>query len=545
MSDKYEEYSREELLRLIRERDRKPNFGLVWERKEIEHERSINNDFVMLNHDPLLSEGTGPHRNLVVEGDNFDALRYLRMTHAGKVKCIYIDPPYNTGNRDFIYNDRFIDKDDVYKHSKWLEFMYRRLVIAKDLLTDDGVIFCSIDDNEMLHLGMLMDQIFGENNRIETLIWKKSYGGGSKAKYIVGLHEYVFCYANNINAIKKMDLPPAQESLNYYKFSDEKLLQRGPYRLQALATKSMDLRPNLRYPINFNGEEIWPEKQWQWSEERTISAIKNNELVITKNKNGWSVNYKQYLKNSNGDERTSKLFSLLDGPYTQEGTAEISDILGDGKAFSFPKPSNLILSLIRFLHEDKNALILDFFAGSGTAAQAVMKLNAADGGSRRYILVSSTEANSDDPNKNICRDVCAERLRRVIKGYSNRKGELVNGLGGEFAYMRTLRIPISKVFSEIQHDQIWRALQLIHDQPLENFDEKIALQITGDLDARVAYLPKLDRSSFERIESIASDGGSITVYSWQPAQLRQRIDKPNVSFEKIPEYLVKRFGGTA
>ena len=140
MQDKYEEYSREELLRLLRERDRKPRFGLVWERDEIEHDRSLNDDFVVLEPDASLSAGDAPHHNLVIEGDNFDALRYLRMTHASKVKCIYIDPPYNTGNRDFIYNDRFVDKDDVYKHSKWLEYMYRRLVLAKDLLREDGVL---------------------------------------------------------------------------------------------------------------------------------------------------------------------------------------------------------------------------------------------------------------------------------------------------------------------------------------------------------------------------------------------------------------------
>ncbi|MBA4058142.1 MAG: site-specific DNA-methyltransferase, partial [Marivirga sp.] len=171
MSDKYEEYSKEELLRLIRERDRKPSFGLVWERKEIEHERSINNDFVMLEHDSHLSVGNGPHQNLVIEGDNFDALRYLRMTHAGKVKCIYIDPPYNTGNKDFIYNDRFIDKDDVYKHSKWLEFMYRRLIIAKDLLASNGVILVSINDENKAKLELLMDGVFPQM-RLGSLVWR-------------------------------------------------------------------------------------------------------------------------------------------------------------------------------------------------------------------------------------------------------------------------------------------------------------------------------------------------------------------------------------
>ena len=152
MTDNYEQYSREELLRLLRERDRKPKFGLVWERNEIEHDKSLNDDFVALDLDPGLSCGNAPFENLIIEGDNFDALRYLRMTHAGRVNCIYIDPPYNTGNRDFIYNDRFVDKDDTYRHSKWLEFMYRRLTRAKELLAMVALISVSIDYNEMGNL---------------------------------------------------------------------------------------------------------------------------------------------------------------------------------------------------------------------------------------------------------------------------------------------------------------------------------------------------------------------------------------------------------
>ena len=149
-ADHYEDYSREQLLRLLRERDRRPRFGLVWERDEVAHDASVNSDFVALDWDSELSCGTGPQDNLIIEGDNFDALRYLRMTHAGRVKCIYIDPPYNTGNRDFIYNDRFVDKEDGYRHSKWREFMYRRLELAKELLTEDGVIFVSIGGRRVL-----------------------------------------------------------------------------------------------------------------------------------------------------------------------------------------------------------------------------------------------------------------------------------------------------------------------------------------------------------------------------------------------------------
>ena len=189
MKKTYEDYNREDLIRLLRERDRKPRFGLLWERDEIDHDRSVNSDFVALDFDGKLSCGDGPYRNLVIEGDNFDALRYLRMTHAGKVKCIYIDPPYNTGNRDFIYNDRFVEKDDLYRHSKWLEFMYRRLELARHLLREDGVILVSIGEEEFAHLSLLMDRVFS-GMRVGTFVWRRRSGANdAKGAFLSIDHE--------------------------------------------------------------------------------------------------------------------------------------------------------------------------------------------------------------------------------------------------------------------------------------------------------------------------------------------------------------------
>jgi len=537
MSDKYEEYSREELLRLIRERDRKPSFGLVWERKEIEHERSINNDFVMLEYDPLISVGDGPHQNLVIEGDNFDALRYLRMTHAGKVNCIYIDPPYNTGNKDFIYNDRFIDKDDVYKHSKWLEFMYRRLLIAKDLLSEDGVIFISIDDNEAAPLKLLLDLVFTPNLFIAQLIWKSRQNKDNRTKNGVSVdHEYVFVYGNKLRG----------EDRNQEQFKNPDSDPRGVWtsgNMVGLADE--EARPNLHYDlidpdtgINYGK----PGQGWRYDKTRMASLINEKRILWPQKANG-RPRVKVFLSEMKSDY-TGYSSIIGNDIYTYSGTRELDEIF-EKNPFSFPKPSDLILELLRQGSPNSNDLILDFFAGSGTTGHAVAKLNAEDGGNRRFILVSSTESNDGEQDKNICRDVCAERLRSVMTGYTNKKGEKVAGLGGEFAYMRTKRIPVSQVFNKIQHDQVWRALQLIHDQPLADFDEGMALQVAGDADKHIAYLAKLEESSLEKIESIANAGGLVTVYSWQPAQLRQRIHTSNVSFEKIPEFLVKRFGGAA
>jgi adenine-specific DNA-methyltransferase len=531
----YDHLERDALIRLLERRDAERQLGLVWERDELEADAAENADFVALEQDAALSHGNAPWPNLIIEGDNFDALRALRMSHAGRIRCIYIDPPYNTGNRDFVYNDRFVDKTHRFRHSLWLEFMHQRLLLARDLLADDGVIFVSIDDNELFRLGMLMERVFGEDNWLQTLIWKKSYGGGSKAKHVVGLHEYVLCFAKQKALVGRIDLPPDPKVLRYYKFQDEEFDQRGPYRLQPLATNSMDIRENLRSPIPYEGGEVWPTKQWQWARKRAMAALEANELVFTKKSNAWTVNYKQYLRDETGKERGSKPYSVLDGPYTQEGTAEVRDIFGDGKAFTFPKPSGLLTHLISYVPKD--AVILDFFAGSGTTAHAVAKLNAEDGGTRRFILVSSTEATDDAPDKNLCRDVCAERVRRVLGGYTNAKGEHVEGLGGGFAYLRTRRIAPYRLATRIDHDEVWRALQLIADRPLTPW-QKHGFQADGTL----GYLADFRAGSIKALQAwlVDSAGAGHTLYAWNTARAAELAPAANLA--PIPEFLQARFG---
>jgi adenine-specific DNA-methyltransferase len=377
-------------------------------------------------------------KNLFIEGDNLDALKLLQETYLGKVGFIYIDPPYNTGN-DFIYEDDFAETSDAFLllsnqkddrgnrlvtnpdsngrfHSDWMSMLYSRLKLARNLLTEDGVVFVSIDEGEVANLRKIADEVFGENNFVAQLVWKKSYGGGAKSKHAVVLHEYILMYCREKDQLPVIELPANDEVLKYYKFKDEKHSTRGPYRKQPLATNSMDARPNLRFAIKWNGQEIWPEKQWQWSPERVEQALQNDELVFTKRDQGWTVDYKQYLRNTDGEVRGSKLYSILEGPYTQVGTSEIAEIFGDGKVFSFPKPSELIQLLLGCAPQ--NAVVLDFFAGSGTTAHAAMALNAKDGGSRRCILVQLPEPCEVDNQafksgfRNIA-EVTKERVRRV------------------------------------------------------------------------------------------------------------------------------------
>ncbi|MBI2716099.1 MAG: site-specific DNA-methyltransferase [Rhizobiales bacterium] len=380
-------------------------------------------------------------QHVFIEGENLEVLKVLYRSYFGRVKMIYIDPPYNTGN-DFIYPDDFADPLDHYLritgqkngngdyttsqvdkngriHSAWLSMMYPRLVLARQFLAEQGLIFVSIDEHEMYNLRMVMNEIFGEENFISEIVWKKAYGGGSKAKHIVGHHEYILVFAKNKAEIDRIDLPPNPETRRYYKFKDAKFEKRGPYRTQPLWTNSMDDRENLRYPVLYEGKEIWPEKQWQWSKTRTQDAQKNDELEFVRSKAGCSVYYKQYLYDEDGEERSSKLFSVLDGPYTQAGTDEMENIFGNGKVFSFPKPSKLVRKLVSTIWRDETPIIMDFFAGSCPTAQAIFEFNQEESIKAKFVLVQFPEKLPPESEARklgfeTIADVGRERIKRVL-----------------------------------------------------------------------------------------------------------------------------------
>lgn len=381
--------------------------------------------------------------NLFIEGDNLEVLKLLQKSYHKKVKMIYIDPPYNTG-RDFVYKDNFHDNIKNYLevsgqldsdgnrmstnsnasgryHSEWLSMMYPRLKLARNLLKDDGLIFISIDDNEQSNLRSLCDEIFGEDNFIDPIIWKKRYGGGAKEKYLVALHEYTVVYCKNKAALKNLYIPLTQEGIDrYYKSEDEHVKIRGPYRTHPLeAMKSFDLRENLNFPIPApDGTEVWPKRQWRWGQERVEQALAINEIEFSKKSDGWVLSSKQYLRDENGNIRKTKPFSIIDDVYTQHGTNEIVKLFGDAKVFDFPKPSEFIKKLITIgLNYEKDEIILDFFAGSATTAHSVMKLNSEDGEKRKFILVQIPQELEDSKIKskfgfNTISDISKDRINR-------------------------------------------------------------------------------------------------------------------------------------
>jgi adenine-specific DNA-methyltransferase len=355
-------------------------------------------------------------QNLIIEGDNLEVLKLLQKSYAGKVKLIYIDPPYNTGN-DLVYLDDYRDNIRSYLemtnqleggnkirsnteasgrfHTAWLNMIYPRLKLARSLMRPDGLICLSIDDNERDNLKSVCDEIFGEENFIESIIWKKRYGGGAKEKHLVSVHEYVLVYAKDASELGELYVPQSPEAIErYYTRRDDNFETRGPYRTHPLeATKSMGDRHNLVFPIRGpDGIEITPKRQWLWSRERVASALANNEIEFAKDREGfWTAHSKQYLREPTGEVRSAKAFSIIDDVYSQHGTNELLNLFGNAHIFPFPKPTGLIRPLLEFGAPDPDSIILDFFAGSGTTADALMAWNTADNGNRRFILVQLPE----------------------------------------------------------------------------------------------------------------------------------------------------------
>lgn len=382
-------------------------------------------------------------KNLFIEGDNLDALKLLQETYLGKVKMIYIDPPYNTGN-DFLYEDDFAEGSEQYLrrsnqkdergsrlvvnaqsngrfHSAWLSMLYSRLRLARNLMTEDGLIFISIDEGEAANLKLVCDEIFGSDNFVEQIAWKNKYGSGALTKGFANVHEYIFVYSKT--QVSNISAPLDDEQRSAYKLRDEKFETRGGYITQPLATNSKDDRPNLQYIIRHDGKEIRPEKQWIWSEERFLVAYKKGEIVINENNGKFSVRSKQYLRDEYGVERLGKPISLLNGPFNQDGTKEMKELFDGVTIFGFPKPTKLLQYFLSFVvndSPDKDFIVLDFFSGSASTADAVIRLNAADGGNRRFIMVQLPEVCAEDSEaykagyKTIA-EVSKERIRRAGK----------------------------------------------------------------------------------------------------------------------------------
>ena len=394
----------------------------------------------------------GADDNLIIHGDNLHALKALLPRYAGRVKCIYIDPPYNTGNEGWVYNDRVnsplmrewlkqngeVDGEDLERHEKWLCMMWPRLHLLRELLSDDGVIFISIDDNEQHHLRMMMDDVFGAGKFIANIIWQKKYAPANDAMYFSDVHDFLLCYAKNrrdaatsIAWIRNL-LPRTEKQNRAYKYDDQD--GKGFWRTDNLTAKTYS--PEYDYAlVNPNtGEEHFPTQGtcWRTGRENMAKWIKEGRVFFGRSGKG-RPQLKRYLS-----EVQRGVVPLTIWPYEEVGHTDgarklIKDIFYDkDNPFDNPKPVGLIDRIVR-IATDPEDIVLDSFAGSGTTAHAVLGLNKEDGGNRKFILVECED---------YADSITAERVRRVINGVpSARDKALQEGLGGSFKYC-TLGEPI-------------------------------------------------------------------------------------------------------
>jgi len=421
-----------EIERLKKELNKRRKYGLVWEEKSEEVVEMCKEKLPVLKevkNKEIITDKDKPV-NLLIEGDNYHALSVLNYTHAKKVDVIYIDPPYNTGNKDFIFNDHYVDREDAYRHSKWLAFMEKRLKLAKNLLKDTGVIFISIDDNEVAQLKMLMDSsdLFGENN-FEYFVWKKKGGAGNTERIIGTLTEFILCYFKK----KKPGIFNYRMLGRIYKFRDG----IGPYNLEGLEKTNLGAyeRKTMKFPIidPKTNRKFYPAKNMRW----TIGEINAKKAV---NEGKLFFDYKKrkvyIIKRPEQYENSENVFYnlLIDVGSLATAKDELYNFFGNREIFDTPKPSSLIEYLLEIASR-KNSIILDFFAGSGTTAQATLELNKIDAGHRQFILCTNNR--DENGGHRICTDVCYPRIKKVIEGYKNLKGEKVEGLGGNLKYFKT------------------------------------------------------------------------------------------------------------
>lgn len=429
-------------------------YGLIWE----QHEEAV--DVMMRTHIPVFTEDAGKEittsaggvYNFLLEGDNLHSLRLLEKTHRGRIDVIYIDPPYNTGNKDFRYDDAFVDSNDGFKHSKWLSFLAARLEIAFRLLSETGCILISINDIEYAQLKLLCDDIMGEQHYIGTFIWKSRQNKDNRN--ITGIsvdHEYILAYAKH-EGIRNFKGGERQTE----RYSNPDNDPRGPWtsgNMVGIATEAQ--RPNLHYDfidhrtgVNYGK----PLMGWRYDRNTMKRLVDEDRIIFPETPKG-RPRRKVFL--SDVKEVRPGFSSIVgDNIYTRNGTSDIVSIFGE-RVFDFPKPTELLIELLEQTTQ-KDSIILDFFAGSGTTAQATLSLNQKDGGNRTFIICTNDE-------NSICENVTYPRVKTVITGKRSDGSTYSDGIPANLKYYRTDFVPRDEEYlSDALLEHIAEMVQLEH-----------------------------------------------------------------------------------
>lgn len=497
--------------------------------------------------EPQYTYGQADSGNMIIHGDNLDALKALLPRYEGKVKCVYIDPPYNTGNENWVYNDNVNDPkmrkwlgevvgregEDLSRHDKWLCMMYPRLRLLQRLLADDGAIFISIDDNEQANLKLICDEIFGARNFIAQMVWQKRTSPDARRKISAG-HEYVFVYAKSIafgNDIFNL-LAFDEKDEKRYKNPDND--PRGPWAsTDCTAQAGHGTKDQFYDLITPSGRVIKLASAlcWRFTEKRMTEEIKAGRIWFGADGKG-VPRKKTYLSEREGKNLWTWWPNTEVG-HTQEATKEISSILGSSGLFDYPKPIRLINRIVQ-IATDRDSIILDSFAGSGTTAHAVFKMNKADSGNRRFILVEM---------ENYADSITAERIKRVIDGYGEGKNT-TEGTGGGFAYYELgERLLLENgnlnesLDSEKIREYVWYTETRADYKPQE---EQYLLGIR----ANTAYYFYYDKQrvtvlDHDFLHDVKTKAGSYLIYADINALSTEEMDAANIRFKKIPRDITR------
>lgn len=517
-----------------------PTLNWIGKEKVINHHQDV--PFRVLEHkygfiaDPVAGNATESEvptnsGNKIIHGDNLEALKSLLPEYEGKVKCIYIDPPYNTGNESWVYNDNVNhpkikkwlgevvgkDGEDLTRHDKWLCMMYPRLKLLHKLLADDGAIFISIDDNEQANLKLICDEIFGGRNFVTNIHWRRSESQNNNAKLLSIVGEFVVCYCKNKNGLIFNKTELKETAKKEYRYEDSK----GKFRRGTIIDNS-------------RGKNIFEVKSPQ-GQIKKIKSIRTEDYFNQKNIEGliyWTNTgtpyLKLYLENSDGQISSN----WFDNVGVNEDSSEA--LAAMDLNFEFSKPKSMIEKIIK-ISSDKNSIVLDSFAGSGTTAHAVMNLNKQDGGNRKFILVELED---------YANDITAERVKRVAKGYGTDK-KAVEGIGGSFDYYE-LGLPLFKademlneeVGTEKIREYIWYSeTRTPYSKP------ETEEYLLGKTDDAVYYFiyekDRLTTLDYDSLSKIKTKGELYIIYADNCLLPKEFMDRENIIFKKIPRDITR------
>jgi len=543
------EFTKDELIKELQLLKKQKKYGLVWENhiEEVVERCKTEAPILVAKKDKQIKDKTKP-TNILIEGDNYHALQVLNYTHKGKIDVIYIDPPYNTGSKDFIYNDSYVDKEDNFRHSKWISFMEKRLLLAKKLLKNSGVIFISIDDNEQAQLKLLCNGIFGEDNFIAILPRQTRSGGGAMSRHVATNHDYVLMYAANKQILPELFVPYEKEYLKRYKEEDNV----GRYFWDTFIRRRIG--NNNVYKITLpSGKKV--QDKWNLKESSFKDLNRKGDIKFIEDGDVWSVQFKQRI-----GENGKKSPSIILDCKNDKATDDIRNIFGD-RVFDYPKPVNLIERLLSIATNNNFGIILDFMAGSGTTGHAVMELNKEDSGNRKFILCTNNELNglekklrddglSDEEieEHGICRRITHKRIEKVMKGYTNLDGEKVKGLGGSLEYFKTEFVDvenIDKVSDKKKLEFTYEAGQMIalKEDTFKEVAKNKSYQIfTDEKDKFVGIYFRENLDKLSEMEKNILDKKDVKLYLFSYGVndfKKDYSDYKNVVVKDIPEPILK------